>query len=271
VLVRDGARGDAMWQAERTAGNVSLLRLPLTIFGDGRRRAPRSRYRELPVPSGHVFVNRFVGDHVFYGSGNSWGRARRTESTLTVVPWKGGAVTQIELPHGTDRIEAMGPDAVVIGTDGEDLHFSGVRLDGRPTLALRYTMRNAAQGELRSHGFFYKPDASDSGILGLPIREGASPGYKHLRETSASILFLRNVNRRFAELGTLASDDGDVADDACMASCVDWYGNARPLFIRGRILALLGYELVEGRVEDDRIRELRRTSFAPPLIRAVDR
>ena len=29
-------------------------------------------------------------------------------------------------------------------------------------------------------------------------------------------------------------------------SCVDWYGNSRPLFIRDRIFALMGYEIVEG-------------------------
>jgi hypothetical protein len=47
-------------------------------------------------------------------------------------------------------------------------------------------------------------------------------------------------------------------------SCVDWCANARPIFLRGRIFALLGYELMEGGEEDDgRIRELRRVSFAP--------
>ena len=36
----------------------------------------------------------------------------------------------------------------------------------------------------------------------------------------------------------------------CLASSVDWYGNARPLFLRGRIFALLGYEIVEGGIEN---------------------
>jgi len=52
-------------------------------------------------------------------------------------------------------------------------------------------------------------------------------------------------------------------DDKCRASCVDWYGNARPLFVRERIIALLGYELVEGSREGDHITEIRRVSFAP--------
>ena len=270
VVVRGRARGDAMWQAERTGGEVALLRLPLESFGDGRRSAERSLYRELPRPAGGVFVNRFVGDHLLYGTGNSWGPPRKTKSVLHVVAWRNADATPISLPHGTDRIEVMGGDAVVIGTDGKDLHFSGIRLDGAPEVALRHTMPNAAQGELRSHGFFYKPNGPSSGILGLPVRAGGSAGYQHLRKSSASILFLKNAERRFTELGKLEADVTTPADDACAASCVDWYGNARPIFVAGRILALLGYELVEGRVDDAVIREVRRVSFAPPRVRAVD-
>jgi hypothetical protein len=52
-------------------------------------------------------------------------------------------------------------------------------------------------------------------------------------------------------------------DDACRASCVDWYGNSQPLFVHGRIIALLGYELVEGEVDGGRIQETRRVNYAP--------
>ncbi len=271
VLVREGARGDAMWDAEWSRGKVALARIPLDSFGDGRRRLSPSRYRELPVLRGPVMVNRFVGDHLLYGTGNSWGRPRASESVLYVVPWRRGDVTSIPLPHGTDRIEAMGADAVVIGTDGRDLHFTGVRLEERPAVALRHSMANAAQGELRSHGFFYKADGPSSGIVGLPIRGGGRPGYEHLWESSASVLFLKNDVRGFTELGKLEADDTSPVDDGCVASCVDWYGNARPIFIRGRVFALLGYELVEGRFETNRIREAQRASFAPPSVRTVDR
>ena len=68
------------------------------------------------------------------------------------------------------------------------------------------------------------------------------------------------------ELGDLASAGGNGnagADDGCKASCGDWYGNARPLFLRGRVFALMGYEIVEGRLSGGRINEVRRVSFAP--------
>ena len=123
---------------------------------------------------------------------------------------------------------------------------------------------------MRSHGFFYRPDDAEHGVLGLPVSGGGRPGYRHLFEGSAGVLFLRSDALRLRPLGHLDAQahEGDNADDACVASCVDWYGNARPLFLRGRVFALLGYEIVEGQVRDGRMRELRRVSFAPHPVQA---
>jgi hypothetical protein len=267
VLVRSGADGDGMWHGETTGGATELLRISLGSFGDGTDTAPVEAYRTLPTPAGHTFQNRFVGDYLLYGTGSGWGPPeQRAAATLYAVPWVEGGASELLLPHGVDRIEAMGGDAVVVGTDGQNLHFSAVKLDGRPRLAQRYVSAGATQGELRSHGFFYKPDGRDSGILGLPIRGGSEPGYAHLSQGSASILFLRNRPSRFEELGELAAGAEESVNDGCRASCVDWYGNARPLFLRGRIFALLGYEIVEGRLDGGTIREARRISYAPRAV-----
>jgi hypothetical protein len=272
VLVRSGADGDGMWHGETTGGSTSLLRVSLDRFGDGGASVPAESYRLLPTPSGHTFQNRFVGDYLLYGTGSGWGPPeQRSHATLYAVPWVEGAVVQLPLPHGVDRIESMGGDAVVVGTDGQNLQFSAVKLGRRPELAQRYVSANASQGELRSHGFFYKPDGRDGGILGLPIRGEGVPGYAHLREGSASILFLRNRPSRFEELGELDARADGSADDGCRASCVDWYGNARPLFLRGRIFALLGYEIVEGRLDGGAIHEARRISYAPRAVMAEGR
>ncbi len=265
VLVRDAAFGDGMWNSERTAGSASLLRVRTDRFGDGTELAGEEEYTSLPKPDGYVMQNRFVGDFLLYGSGTGWGYAGKNArgSRLGAVRWKTGQSFLVGIPHGIDRIEALGKDAIVIGTDGSDLHFTPIRLGYRPDKGKAYVRRNAAQGELRSHGFFYKPETSATGILGLPIREAGGPGYEHLFNGSASILFLRNDSLALSELGALRSGKLRSEDDNCKASCVDWYGNARPLFLRGRIIALLGYELVEGRRSGGGIRELRRVSFSP--------
>jgi Beta propeller domain len=270
VLVLDGARGDAMWRSERARGTAELLRVAVGDFGDGSRSADATKYRELPSDSNGVFHNRFVGNHLLYGVGNGWLYPRTASSTIYVVPCKGGEIVGLGISHRVDRIEPMGGDAVVIGADSTDLHFDGVSLGSSPRLAQRFVLANAAQGELRSHGFFYSPDGAGSGVLGLPVRNGGEPGFAHLAEGSASILFLRNTNERFEEIGRLASHQTDGAD-ACKASCVDWYGNARPIFLGGRTFALLGYELVEGRTGSATMSEVGRINYFPHLAELTGR
>jgi Beta propeller domain len=267
VLVRSDAAGDGMWAAEVAQGDVALLRVAVDSFSDGSDAVPASSYRRLPRPEGHTFQNRFVGNYLLYGTGSGWGRPRGDErARVFAVPWSGRELFELPLPHGVDRIEALGSDATVIGTDGRNLHFTAVRLGQQARVADQYVREGASQGELRSHGFFYKPEDGSRGLLGLPIRGAARPGYEHLFRDSASILFLRNESLHFNELGELESRAEKSGNDGCRASCVDWYGNARPLFIAGRVFALLGYELVEGAVRDGRISELRRVSYAPRLL-----
>ena len=265
VLVRAGSKGDGMWAAEVSEGDVALMRIPLWSFSDGSETVPASSYRQLPKPGGYNFQNRFVGDHLLYGTGGSWEYQQSLDEwkRVYVVEWARGNWHRVALPHAVDRIEQMGSNAVVVGSEGKDLHFSALRLGPRPEIAAAYVRPGASQGETRSHGFFYKPDGNESGTLGLPISVPAGPKYKHLFETSAAILFLRNEALELREVGELTAQIEKAVDDKCRASCVDWYGNARPLFLRGRVFALLGYELVEGKVADGRLTEVRRINYAP--------
>ena len=267
VLVRSQANGDGTWGAEVTAGDVALLRIPIVTFSDGSEIVPASSYRRLPKPQGYTFQNRFVGNYLIYGTGSGWGYPTKQadQSNLFIVDWTRGNSHQWALPHGVDRIEQMGSDAVIVGTDGTNLHFSSLRLGQWPEIVSRYTRPDASQGELRSHGFFYKPDGDETGMLGLPISVPGRAGYKHLFQNSAAILFLRNDSLQFREVGELGSQPERAVDDQCRASCVDWYGNARPLFLRGRVFALLGYEIVEGKLDDGRMHELRRVNYAPQI------
>jgi hypothetical protein len=256
VLVSDAGRGDGMWNAEGPAGNLSLLRVPIARFGDGRRAAAPASYSRLPALRGAV-QNRFVGSHLLYGAGP---QDTTGHPVLYAVRWRGGSPTPITLPHAAERIEQMGGDAVVVGAAGNDLHFTGIDLGGRPRAARHYVRRDASQEETRSHGFFYRADGEDAGTIGIPVR---GPEDALNQEGSASVLFLRNADARFRLLGELAASSAAPADDGCVVSCVDWYGNARPLFLYGRVFALLGYELVEGTLARGGIRERRRISYAP--------
>jgi hypothetical protein len=268
VLVRSDGRGEAMWAAERNAGDFALLRVSLDSFSDGRDSAPAESYKTLPRANGHAIQNRYVGHYLLYGSGAGWNRAQRTlfSQVYAVRYADGSKAHEIPLAHGVDRIEALGANAVAIGSDGRDLHFTSVRLAATPSVQDRYTRLNAAQGETRSHGFYYKPDSDNAGFVGLPIVGGGRAGSRQLRENSAAVLFLRNQSLRLSELGALDSRAEANANDGCRASCVDWYGNSRPIFVGNRVFALMGYEIVEGELAANRLAEVRRVSFSPVAV-----
>jgi hypothetical protein len=178
-------------------------------------------------------------------------------------------VQPLQPGHAVERIEAVGPHALIAGNSGGDLHLSLVRFDrSAATLAGQHVQGGARQGETRTHGFFYKPTGADDGLLGLPLlgTRGRRRGVFGGSEGSAAVVFLRQRDGQLRALGQLQAAGG-VLDDACRASCVDWYGNSRPIFIGQRVFALMGYELVEGRIEQrwgqEAIDERRRVSFAP--------
>jgi hypothetical protein len=283
VLVRSEGGGDAMWRPEVAAGDVALARLPITQMSSAVPTISIDAYTPLPRVEGYDFHNRFVGDWVLYGNGAEpqyygWGErpSAPVSRTLHAAPVRGSARAavgsrdpwvSIPLEHGVERIEVMGSDAVVIGTGGRDLHFDAVVFEGASArIAGHYVQPGASQGESRTHGFFYRQDSPTDGVLGLPIRGANSQGFAEIWQGSsvatapASVLFLDVNDRTFTEIGSLAARSESV-DDRCIASCADWYGNARPIFWRGRVFGLLGYELVEGRLEGGRIRETQRTNF----------
>lgn len=275
LLLRDsaGPGGDAMWNAEFSASSngLKLLRAPISDFGAGEDLPDLGRYRALPALSrdGCSLQNRFVGAYLLYGSGCVWGPTGDDNAALNAVPFAAPQlpVAQLKLNHGADRIEAMGDDAVVIGARKTELVFSALRLSrGTPQFAGRYAQANASQAETRSHGFFYKAETAETGLIGLPLRGGGEPGHRQLWQGSTALLYLRNDRLRMTPVGRLAAQPPG-GDDGCRISCVDWYGNARPIFLGDRVFALMGYELVEGRVLKragvEALVELRRVSFQP--------
>ena len=98
VLVRSEAKGDGMWAAEVSEGDVALMRVPLSSFSDGSAAVPASRYRRLRKPEGETFQNRFIGKYLLYGPAAAWANLR---------------------PPGTRRsfMSSSGPGALLISSN----------------------------------------------------------------------------------------------------------------------------------------------------------
>jgi hypothetical protein len=217
-----------------------LLRLPLSIFGNGAQRAANHRYRSLPKVEGWSFQNRYVGGHLLYSGG---AMQARDAAKVFVVPVAGGVISTLTAPHGVDRIEQMGVDAVVVGGGRDNaLGFSAIELGASPRIGDTFRLAAASEGETRSHAYFYRSDTADgaSGLLGLPISKRLDPNFARFLGNGSAITFLGRTNRRFAPAGELEAKGANARDDGCQASCVDWYGNARPIFLGDRVFALMG-------------------------------
>ena len=292
VLVRAEGPAPSMWASEKGSHDIALLRTPLRGFSDGSTSASPEHYHSLPAPRGGASLqNRYIGDYLVYGAGQTWRQGQESTPNLAyILKWSEPAkVESINLAHRVDRIEALGKAPLLVGGNEGDLYFSALavrttadplpsrswRRKGKPVaeqapsdmaqIADTFILKGAAQGETRSHGFFYKPDAKDSesGLLGLPyVSGGRGGGWQQLKKAASGVIFLQNNRLSLSEAGALtASSEGQNINDQCKASCTDWYGNSRPLFIANRVFALMGYEIVEGEMVQGSLKEIRRINF----------
>jgi hypothetical protein len=261
-------------QLSRIQTKEEALRIPVADFAVGRTAAPASAYFRLPTPADSLALhNRFVGEYLVYGEGTGWNALEDAPavSRIPVVRWSDMAVTELDVRHTVDRIEPMGTDVLVIGSGSGHMHFSTISLNTLPTVTQRFAQEGMILGEMRDDAIVYRSVGEGDGRIALPIRARCSSAQDHLADVAGAVWFVGRNATTFHDMGRLVPDTDISRDDGCVASCVDWYANSRPLFVRDRVFALLGYELIEGVPDGDQIRERRRLVFAPALSPAPGR
>jgi hypothetical protein len=268
------ARAPAGCTGPDAARPLALLDIPLAAFDDSIRHVSDSGYARLPPIVAGELENRFIGQWLVYGgrSGESdnphSSSAARPGSTLVAVPLaRPGDAARLALPHTALRIERAGDDAVVTGyRDARGLSLSYVSLAGaRPRLAATMLLPQRFESEGRSHAFNAWIRRDGSGLIGLPttLRTGRSD--RDWSDSASSELSFIAVasDKSLSHAGQLAPrprvpGQSAPAGYSCEVSCIDWYGNSRPIFTGGRIFALMGTDLVEGRMGGGRIGEVGR-------------
>jgi hypothetical protein len=255
-----------MWNNEDSQGDVALLSVPIAWMGDGSRTVPRSRYRHClrSVPTNGIsriassaIISSTAAMAISAGSSRCWSRRH-----CAAARWRSCSCrTPVE------RLDQLGDDGVVIGNDPRGgLTFTAVDLR-RPLARDRQQLHlpRRPAGREPQPGLLLPARHADgsSGLLGLPITTELQSQYARFLGSGSSILFLKRQNRLFDMAGRLDADPRGAVDDACVASCVDWYGNARPIFIGNRVFALMGYELVEGQLARGAIHEGQKGQLRP--------
>ncbi len=276
----DAFRALAVWTDNRCADHPEDLPLrffatPLSAFTATPRSAPEADFMPLPSPGGRGLENRFTAAHLVYGARERWssypphGAQQLTGRVVAVPSDNPAAAAVLDTPHNIIRVESIGVKAVLTGYRREGaLSVSVVDLRQAPRLAGTIELEGRYESEGRSHAFNASVDANGAGLMGLPtvqLRQRSGRWWWNSQSSDVSFMSL-DADGRIATLGELASDPkAQHPSYSCEVSCIDWYGNSRPIFAHGRVFALSGTELIEGKVENGRIAERGRVNLTAPL------
>jgi hypothetical protein len=266
------------WCDERPPLAVKYFRTPLAAFSTTVNAARASDYLSLPAPEARTLENRFTETALVYGGRNSRStrppeedeapQAARVIVVPLRTPHKPEALT---VPHGVIRVESLGKAAVLTGyKDEAGLSISLIDVKAAARHASTVTLARRYESEGRSHAYNAAIERDGSGIMGVPTVERIEGSYRNVwRSEPSDVSFLALASRGdLSALGELsARADARHASYACEVSCVDWYGNTRPIFIGGRVFALAATEIVEGRVRAGRIQEIGRLNLTRPIAR----
>ncbi|MAK60798.1 MAG: hypothetical protein CMK09_07455 [Ponticaulis sp.] len=257
-------------------GHFALVSLPERRFGTEVQKFKHMDYRQLPSWEDMWIENRFNGDTLLYAERTSrWsypdGDQDEIEPAMAVVVSLDPKSEPVELtvPHGVVRIEVLGDEFVLTGyTDNHGLQVSNLEIDGDPSFVSTVRLPDQYESEGRSHAFNALINTDGTALLGLPTVMSSDENDRWWWRSDASqIAFMkRDEGRQLSRLGDLGNPPGEEDERyECEVSCVDWYGNSRPIFTNGRIFALSGTAIVEGEIRDGWIHEIGRVNITSPL------
>jgi hypothetical protein len=267
---------DTWWRPNDVPIALELVDERIGDFVRTWRPAPERRFTRLPAAGAGMVENRFIGEWLLYGTRTRYGRPPEGDdrpeppAAIAVPLGNAAAAVRLELGHEITRLESLGGDAIATGyRDASGLNVSYIELGESARIADSTLLADRFESESRSHAFNATVRSGGEGVMGLPtvlrVKESDRLPW---RSDDSQISFLAfDRAGSLADIGQIspAMHDGDEPEGyTCEVSCVDWYGNARPIFIEDMAYALMGTELVEARPSADRIVELRRLLLTRP-------
>lgn len=274
--------------SESPQRSLAYLNINLAEFAPNFRSVALRRHVTVPSPGPGRIENRFADDWLVYGGRDSGYRAIPDPDDadadgdgvddpvgrpLIVLPVARPREPQtVMLDHNVVRIERVGLSRMVANgyRDASGLSMSLIDLSPQSHVLSSLVLPHRFESEGRSHAFNATVDADGSGILGIPTIFNAQNNHVWWWDQEGSDVSFVTMNPagRLADAGALLQGLKEPADGyECEVSCIDWYGNSRPIFTGGRIFALMATEIAEGRMDNGRIREIGRLNITVPPAR----
>lgn len=267
------------WQSKEEA-DLTYFDVPLDELSDVFHETAGGRYFDLPTPGASDYEARFTEKHLVYGARQGWGSwppsegETRDSGRAIIVPVDAPAApVTVELSHDVIRAERAGPYMALTGYhDHTGLSLSLIDLRTDPRVSGTLTLEGRYESENRSHAFNSRIDADGTGLIGLPTVPQSEEADRWWWWSSSSDMtyIATSADGGLSEAGQLEATrrDPDLPSQTlyeCEVSCIDWYGNARPIFTGGRLLALINSELVEGQLRNGKVAEINRIDLTAPL------
>lgn len=264
-----------------SAGHKKLVlySFPYSRFSSTPREIRAADYFAIPTAVPNVLENRITNTHAVIGGRDRWssyppgifkGTPETAISELTFVPLADPERFWTEdLPHNVIRMERVIDDIVVTGYhDKSGLQLTYLKPDAGPGIVDTITLKGRYESEGRSHAFNYTVTDDDEFLLGIPtVAYNFDTARWWSRSGESDVSFLKiDGSDEFTSLGLLTSSNDVDPSYRCEVSCIDWYGNSRPIFTNGRVFALLSTEIAEGRLSNERIIELDRINLTRPVL-----
>lgn len=228
-----------------------LVTIPFTSFGRAPAEPQRDHYFCLSRGEEWLRNVRFHKTYLAAGS----------DHRLILVHRDTKAVSEFPLTIVAERIELAGADFMVVGSrstssgdsreSGNQLIFQLVRTTPEVSLGDSYEMANTRQGEWRSHGyFFHRGSTFNTFAIATFNTSNLSPDSYSLWPAEASLNFF-NISSEglITGAGQMTPQSFQRPAEECATSCVDWYGNTRPIFLGDTIIGLLGDQMSLGALD----------------------
>lgn len=239
---------DSLLVSVQDKNGASLVKLPLAAFDKAGGQTPVS----APLGLSYVTVNRFVGERLLAAGYKPLPAnapvPTRAESELVAVDTATLSVSRAARADVV-RIEPLDGDrALVASEEPSGLVLSALSTSDLSAQPSELRIPGVRQGESRSHGFFFKPSASGGGTFGYAVMNEPGRSSAYFGNGISNLGFFSvGADRALGKIG-IVSAGNDVG--SCETSCIDWYGNTRPIFLKERVFALMGSELAQVSLAD---------------------
>jgi len=217
-------------------GSLRILRAPISSFSSQTNQTVPAVLISEKIYRPRV--QRWMGDWYL-------GAIEGENNSLVVYNDSSGATKDIEYPNPIQKIEAMpGIGALVVAEADGGITAATIKLEKEISLMPAYRLEKTAVTKTPD-GFYFQP-STDGGYFEVSVQEPRERATTNWCASPTAMFLGVNGSGKISKAGRIVATESD--ESMCEAARVEWYGNASPVFVNGRIFVPMGGEISEASI-----------------------